>query len=139
MVLSKSDLCAIHLAAECEFSVKFVNHQSRLLLSIEGNKNDAIKIENELTTIEFERGQFLSEADQMRVKAAFDAYPNTMPQLTAAARCKAYRSDADFTKKPMDFLDEELNAVQATRSVARVLQKHIALLISQSKFDEATQ
>ena len=39
MVLSKSDLCAIHLAAECEFSVAFVNHQSRLLLSIEGNKN----------------------------------------------------------------------------------------------------
>ena len=100
---------------------------------------DAIKIENELTTIEFERGQFLSESDQMRVKAAFDAYPNTLPQLKAAASCKAYRSDADFTKKPMDFLDEELNSVQASRSVARVLQKHIALLISQSKFDEATQ
>ena len=98
---------------------------------------DANKIEHELETIVFERGQFLSEEDQKRVKAAFDAYPNTLPLLRAAAVCKAYRSDADFRKKPMVFLSEELNNVQAPRIVARVLQKHIALLISQSKFDEA--
>ena len=98
---------------------------------------DANKIELELETIEFERGQFLSEEDQKRVKAAFDAYPNTLPLLRAAADCKAYRSDADFNKKPMVFLSEELNKVQTPRIVARVLQKHIALLISQSKFDEA--
>ena len=98
---------------------------------------DANKIEHELETIEFERGQFLSEEDQKRVKAAFDAYPNTLPLLRAAADCKTYRSDADFNKKPMDFLSEELSKVQTPRIVARVLQKHIALLISQSKFDEA--
>ena len=100
---------------------------------------DANKIEHELETIEFERGQFLSEADQKKVKAAFDAYPNTLPLLRTAADCKAYRSDADFNKKPMDFLGEELSKTQSRRIVARVLQKHIALLISQSKFDEAAQ
>ncbi len=73
----------------------------------------------------------------MRVQTAFDAYPNALPLFRAAADCKVYRSDADFTKKPLDFLNEELSKVQAPRSVARVLQKHIALLISQSKFDEA--
>ena len=98
---------------------------------------DANKIEHELETIEFERGQFLSEEDQKKVKAAFDAYPNTLPLLRTAADCKAYRSDADFSKKPMVFLSEELNKVNTPRIVARVLQKHIALLISQSKFDEA--
>ncbi len=98
---------------------------------------DANKIEHELATIEFERGQFLSEADQKKVKAAFDAYPNTLPLLRAAAECKAYRSDADFNKKPMVFLNEELSEVQKPRVFARVLQKHISLLISQSKFDEA--
>lgn len=98
---------------------------------------DASKIDLELETIEFERGQFLSEEDQKRVKAALDAYPNTLPLLRAAADCKAYRSDADFSKEPMVFLSERLNKVQTPRVVARVLQKHIALLISQSKFDEA--
>ncbi len=100
---------------------------------------DANRIEHELETIEFERGQFLSEEDQKRVKAAFEAFPNTLSLLRAAADCKAYRSDADFNKKPMVFLSEELNKVQTPRVVARVLQKHIALLIAQSKFDEAAQ
>jgi len=98
---------------------------------------DANKIEEELKTIEFEHGLFLSEADQVRVKTALNAYPGTLPLLRAAADCEAYRSDADFSKRPLDFLSEELSTVMTTRVVARVLQKHIALLISQSKFDEA--
>ena len=87
---------------------------------------DASKVEHELENIQLERGQFLSEAEQKRVKAALDAYPNTLPLLRAAAKCKAYRSDADFNKKPMDFLGEELSKAQSRRIVARVLQKHIA-------------
>ncbi len=126
-------------ATLAELATPPIAPQENALTFINRALADAIKIENELITIEFERGQFLSEVDQMRVKAAFDAYPNTLPQLKAAANCKAYRPDADFTKKPMDFLGEELTTIQAARNVARVLQKHIALLISQSKFDEATQ
>jgi hypothetical protein len=126
-----------HPALLAELATPPIDPDDNALTFLNRALADANKIEHELETIEFERGQFLSEEDQKRVKAAFDAYPNTLPLLRTAADCKAYRSDADFSKKPMVFLSEELNKVQTPRIVARVLQKHIALLISQSKFDEA--
>lgn len=99
---------------------------------------DAIKIENELQSIEFERGQFLSEADQARIQDALTAYPSVVPLLETAAKCKTYRADADFSMKPNEFLDVDLlGRVQSPRNIARVLQKQIALSISKSRFDEA--
>ncbi len=61
-----------------------------------------------MASIEFERGQFLSEADQARIQDALTAYPNVVPFLETAAKCNAYRADADFGLKPNEFLDIEL-------------------------------
>lgn len=128
-------------ATLADLATEAVAPEKNALTYLRRARADALAIEAELASMgeKIAEEKDLSEAELKQIEVTFSAFPAVLPLIERAANCAEYRSGADFAMKPQDFLADELESLGLSRSIARVLDKHIALLISKTQLDDAAR
>ena len=84
-------------------------------------------------------GGLLNEKGATCVREAISAYPEVIPLLVKACKCKTYLSPVDLTGDPSAAIASSIERASVVRGAARVLRLHAQLLAFDGQNDEAIQ